>query len=242
MNKLKKIIFTAGLALMPTLALAQAAVGSINGQVIERCSEGGIGGAICRISNILDAILPLLVALGVIYLIWGVIQYVIGGSDEDKKKGRDRIVFGIIGLVVIVGLWGLVYLVSDTFGIGRESAPNIGYLTIDQNNQNSGSSCGNGLAGSPKFQDLLGYVTCIINDSVIPLFFALALAFFIWGAVKFFIINGGEEEKRNQGKQFMLWGIIALAVMLSVWGLVGILKTTFGIKTGSSVLPHVKPD
>jgi hypothetical protein len=242
MKIFKKIIFAGSFLALPIVALAQAAVGSLNGQVVERCTDEGIGGAICRISNILDAILPLLVALGVIYLVWGIVRYVIGGSEEDKKKGRDTIVFGIIGLVVIVGLWGLVYLVRTTFGIGVVSAPNVGYLTIDQNNQNSGSSCGNGLAGSAKFQDLLGYVTCIINDSVIPLFFAIALAAFIWGAVKFFIINGGEEEKRNQGKQFMLWGIIALAVMLSVWGLVGILKTTFGIKTGSSVLPHVKPD
>lgn len=37
----------------------------------------------------------------------------------------------------------------------------------------------------------------------------------------------------------MIWGIIALAVMLSVWGLVGILGSTFNI--GTSVLPQVTP-
>ena len=38
----------------------------------------------------------------------------------------------------------------------------------------------------------------------------------------------------------MIWGIVALAVMLSVWGLVGILGSTFGLGTGS-VLPQVVP-
>jgi hypothetical protein len=62
---------------------------------------------------------------------------------------------------------------------------------------------------------------------------------FIWGVIKFFIINADEEAKREQGKQFMIWGIIALAVMLSVWGLVGILSNTFGLS--GSVLPQVTP-
>jgi len=36
----------------------------------------------------------------------------------------------------------------------------------------------------------------------------------------------------------MLWGIIALAVMVSVWGLVKILGDTFNVNT--TVLPKVK--
>ncbi|HEY4502969.1 MAG TPA: pilin [Candidatus Paceibacterota bacterium] len=77
----------------------------------------------CRISTLLNSVLPVLVALGVVYLVWGVVQYVIGDSDEAKKKGKDKIIFGIIGLVVIVGLWGLVYIVLDTFGLGGDAAP-----------------------------------------------------------------------------------------------------------------------
>ena len=56
--------------------------------------------------------------------------------------------------------------------------------------------------------------------------------------MKFFIFESDEEAKREQGKQFMLWGIVALAVMLSVWGLVHLLGNTFGIEY---VIPKVKP-
>lgn len=44
------------------------------------------------------------------------------------------------------------------------------------------------------------------------------------------VINPNNEEKRKQGKQYMIWGIIALFVMVSIWGLVAILTNTFGIK------------
>ena len=85
------------------------------------------------------------------------------------------------------------------------------------------------LAPSPLFQDLLIYVVCIINKSVIPLIISLALAMFIWGVVQY-VINDQEEAKRAKGRQFMIWGIIGLTVMFAVWGLVKIIGTTFGIE------------
>jgi hypothetical protein len=60
---------------------------------------------------------------------------------------------------------------------------------------------------------------------------------FIWGVIKF-VINPSEEVKREQGRQFMLWGVIALTVMVCVWGLVAILANTFGI---NYVFPQVSP-
>lgn len=191
----------------------------------------GIGKLICQIKEILNSIIPVLVALGVVYFVWGVVQYVIADGEEAKKTGKDRMIYGVIGFAVIVGLWGLVNIVVQTFGLSG-TAPTLTPVT------GTGASCS--LAGNPKFQDVLCYITGIINDSVIPLIFAVATVMFVWGVVQFFIINADEEKKRAQGKQFMIWGIIALAVMLSVWGLVGILSTTFGI-TGGSVLPHVTP-
>lgn len=86
------------------------------------------------------------------------------------------------------------------------------------------------------FQDLLSYAVCIINNAVIPLIFALALLMFIWGVIRF-VINSEDQEQKEKGRQFMLWGIIALAVMTSVWGLVKILGSTFGIEY---VIPQIK--
>lgn len=83
----------------------------------------GFQGIICRLQRILNSLIPLLITLGVVYMVWGIVQYFIGDSEEAKKKGRDRIIFGIIGLAVIISLWGLVYMVSDTFKLGGYEAP-----------------------------------------------------------------------------------------------------------------------
>ena len=233
MKKLFKFTLITSMALVmvsPMITFAQ-------GEVVQVCTGNGIGNILCNIHKLLNSILPVLVALGVVYFVWGVVQYVIKDDEEAKKKEKDRIIYGIIGLTVIVSLWGLVNIVVNTFGLGGQSlsVPTLVPLA----NQASSAGCSSSLAGNSKLQDVLHYFTCIINDSVIPFIFAIAVVMFVWGAVKFFIINADEEKKRQEGKQFMIWGIIALAVMLSVWGLVGILGTTFGLNT--SVLPQVRP-
>jgi zinc transporter ZupT len=87
----------------------------------------------------------------------------------------------------------------------------------------------------PKLGDLLNYATCLISKSVVPLIFALATASFVWGVVQY-VINTTDETKKAKGKQFMIWGIVALTVMMCIWGLVGILGGTFGL---SNVIPQV---
>ncbi len=94
------------------------------------------------------------------------------------------------------------------------------------------------LVQNPNFQMLISYVTCLISKSVIPLIFALAMVMFVWGVVQF-VINNGEEAKKAKGKEFMVWGIIGLTVMVCVWGLVAILGNTFDINT--NFVPQVKP-
>ena len=48
----------------------------------------GLGKIICQINQLLNTVVPVLLALGVVYFIWGVAQYVIAGEDETKKKGK----------------------------------------------------------------------------------------------------------------------------------------------------------
>ncbi|MDQ1299926.1 MAG: hypothetical protein QG636_594 [Patescibacteria group bacterium] len=67
----------------------------------------------------------------------------------------------------------------------------------------------------------------LINNVAVPLLFAIAFIVFIWGVFQYFIAGGHDEEKRETGKSLMLWGIIGFFIMVSVWGLVNILRGTF---------------
>ena len=69
----------------------------------------------------------------------------------------------------------------------------------------------------------------LINDIIVPIIFAFAFVVFIWGIVKYFFINNGDEAKISEGKQFALWGILGMVMFLSVWGFVNLLLSTLGI-------------
>jgi hypothetical protein len=109
--------------------LAPLAVFAQNSPVGDTCARalnsGTIETVICRIGSILNTIIPFLIVLGVLYFVWGVVQYVIASDEEAKKAGRNRMVFGIIGLVVIVGVWGLVGIVTRTFDLNRTTPINV---------------------------------------------------------------------------------------------------------------------
>lgn len=77
------------------------------------------------------------------------------------------------------------------------------------------------------FKDLTDDIVEFVNASIIPLFYTFAFLLFIIGIVRFFFLGG--EEGREKGRQFMLWGIIGFVVMFSVWGIVRLLLTTFGV-------------
>ncbi len=87
------------------------------------------------------------------------------------------------------------------------------------------------LAANPKIADVINFFTCLLANSVVPLLITVAIVIFIWGMVQF-ITNSDNEEKRQKGRQFMVWGIVALFMIVSVWGLVRILTNTFNISFG----------
>ena len=54
------------------------------------------------------------------------------------------------------------------------------------------------------------------------LLFALAFVIFLWGLVEF-LISQDNEEKQKTGKRHMVWGLLGLAIMFAVNGILWIL-------------------
>jgi len=79
-------------------------------------------------------------------------------------------------------------------------------------------------------QDLLGVVIDIFNI-IIPFLITLALIYFLYGVAKY-ILSQDDDEGRKASRSIMINGIIALFVIISVWGLVAVLNATFGITAG----------
>jgi len=73
-----------------------------------------------------------------------------------------------------------------------------------------------------------------INGILVPVLMAIAFIVFLWGVFKYFIYGADNETERATGKQFVLWGIIGFVIILSVWGLVTIVRDFFSLSFGGS--------
>ena len=70
-------------------------------------------------------------------------------------------------------------------------------------------------------------VDIIINPALLVLM-ALAFLLFVYGLVEFlFKLSEGGDNK--EGKQHMIWGIVGMLIMISVYGIIGLIDNTFGL-------------
>lgn len=82
------------------------------------------------------------------------------------------------------------------------------------------------LNGVTDFKSLIDVFYNIIGGTLAPLLFATAIVAFLYGVQKY-ILAGASEDKVKEGRDMMIYGIIGLAVMFSVWGLVRLVINTF---------------
>jgi hypothetical protein len=55
----------------------------------------------------------------------------------------------------------------------------------------------------------------------------LALVYFLWGVVEY-LMHADEPEARSTGARHMIWGVIGLAIMVGVFGIMNIIINTIG--------------
>ncbi|MCA9351998.1 hypothetical protein KC866_01210 [Patescibacteria group bacterium] len=103
---MKKVITTLALGFVasPFVALAQGPGQDANG-------------ILAIIGGLLDRIIPILILAGLAYFIYGVVRFVIAGDADKKAEARQIVVQGIIGLFVIMSVWGIVFLLNRTLDI-----------------------------------------------------------------------------------------------------------------------------
>ncbi|PIR83699.1 hypothetical protein COU18_03430 [Candidatus Kaiserbacteria bacterium CG10_big_fil_rev_8_21_14_0_10_51_14] len=83
--------------------------------------------------------------------------------------------------------------------------------------------------------DVMGKFVTYIIDPAILLIFSAGFFLFLWGLVEFmWKLNAGGEN--DEGKKHMLWGVIGMFIMVSVYGILSLIINTFdlGINIGTS--------
>lgn len=75
---------------------------------------------------------------------------------------------------------------------------------------------------------LLGEIGGILNK-IIPIVFGIALIYFFWGVGQFILHDAGNDKTREDGKKKIIWGVVALFVFISIYGILSLLGNLVGI-------------
>lgn len=76
--------------------------------------------------------------------------------------------------------------------------------------------------------DIVGKLTAAFINPALALIFAVGLLVFIYGLVEFMWGLSQESDKRESGKQHMLWGLLGMFVMVSAVALIKIIASIVG--------------
>ncbi|MFH1608854.1 MAG: hypothetical protein ABH951_02435 [Patescibacteria group bacterium] len=67
---------------------------------------------------IINPLIVLLFAVALMFFLFGVFEFFSNGESEDKKtKGKSHMIWGIVGLTIMMGVWFILGVIMDTFNI-----------------------------------------------------------------------------------------------------------------------------
>ncbi|MFA6459557.1 MAG: pilin [Candidatus Paceibacterota bacterium] len=92
-------------------------------------------------------------------------------------------------------------------------------------------------AAQVTLKTLMALVADYLNTAL-ELLMGLAVLFFVWYVIKYFI-RSGDSKERTEASQYVLWSIIGFFVILSFWGLVNILSSTFNLNTNAPSMNNI---
>lgn len=81
---------------------------------------------------------------------------------------------------------------------------------------------------------LIGLAQVIVARSV-PLLIGVALLAFFWFLIRFIVKGADSPDEQKKDKSGMFYSIIAIFVMVSIWGIIAFLGSTLNIQQGGSM-------
>lgn len=124
-------IITAALFAAPVMVLAQS---STPNRTLKDLA--------CTAAGYFALVAYLIIGLAVVVFIWNVYRYFILADSTGRKEAGAYILYSVVGFFIILSLWGLVNLVTNSLNL--ESAPSSSWSVLPD-----GSTCGSGGTSLP---------------------------------------------------------------------------------------------
>ena len=79
-----------------------------------------LGDIIETIRSLVNTIVPLFMVIAVAVFLWGIVKYITAAGDEEKiKTSRGYIIYGLIGIFVMVAFWGIIQVFGSLSALSR---------------------------------------------------------------------------------------------------------------------------
>ncbi|HTH93134.1 MAG TPA: hypothetical protein VL576_01480 [Candidatus Paceibacterota bacterium] len=79
-------------------------------------------------TNIVNPAIEFAFIIATVIFLWGVLEFIWGAGDATKRqKGRDHMLWGFVGFVIMFGVYGIMTLATNTL--------NITGLSLDEKHQ-----------------------------------------------------------------------------------------------------------
>lgn len=75
-----------------------------------------------KLTGIGNTVIGILIALAVIFIIYNALMFIIKAGTDDRKTYQNAIIWGVVGLAIILSIWGLVAILTGTF-VTNNQAP-----------------------------------------------------------------------------------------------------------------------
>ncbi|HUO50258.1 MAG TPA: hypothetical protein VMU25_01680 [Candidatus Paceibacterota bacterium] len=92
------------------------------------------------------------------------------------------------------------------------------------------------LASAQTLLNTLGFFNQLLN-ALIGLLITLAIVVFFYSLIRY-VLNAGNAEKQKEQLKMMMYGVITIFVMVSIWGIIRLLQSTFSVTSTTPVIPQ----
>ncbi len=70
------------------------------------------------VAQVVNPLILLLAASAFVVFLWGVFEFIVHAGDETKRaEGKSAIIWGLVGLVIIFGAYGIINIALGTFNL-----------------------------------------------------------------------------------------------------------------------------
>ncbi len=207
------IISGISLFVLPLISHAQTQSATVNGWVK-------------MVQFVIGSLFPLLVSAAGVIFMYQVIRFVLEQSVEKRAQLRQSITTNLIILFIMLGMWGIIALVSQTFGL--VAGTDIGFAA-----KYEGSAGG----GANTLRGMVYTITNFMSKTTLPAMVAIAALSFMYNLI-IYLYKSDSEAERIKARNYILWSLGALIIMVSVISILNVVtQTTFG---SSAFIPQFK--